>query len=940
MSQTSTPRAAKPKTPRKAKRLEPQIERHFFDHLCTFYLKNKRAIRASYPALAKQFLDHNDPDKNPSRISERAGGEPLRRPQFEALEIYVFLKEYAGNKRVYEIFDAWYNRAEPFGDREDLGLPTDKSRQGYIFAEQDAAEIAAWGTLFARMRAAALADPETIPPNMPAPPPNYIFALSMGVGKTRLMGVCILYEFLLAKKYPQHAKYAHNALVFAPDTTVRDALREIEQMDFGAYLPASHAHTLPVEIKPRVLDDEVTTLQLHDGGDFHIIISNIQKILVKKTHKPPSAASRLLKLPLPAAPHTGAWAAADALADELETEADLTYNQRFQKLIRAPNLAIYIDEAHHAFGAGMAANVGQADGTKEETAFRRTVRLLIEKLEKANSRVVGTFCYTGTPYADGKLFPEVVYYYGLKQAIDSRILKDPLVHNFKNIDDDFVTEVVERFVRSSCGRTYEGLRPKLAFFAKSIPDATDVLRPLVEKAAVVHGFSASSVLVNTSDEKTTTKDDERAFRLLDSPGSAHQFIILVGKGKEGWNCRSLFGVALFREPKSEVFILQATMRCLRAIDGVQHRGHIYLSDDNAKILDRELKKNFNMSLEQFGSGRGGKGRPTEVMPLPPPRPIKLRRIRYRWDLSNKYPAPGQDLGVKDLSEEQIERYTISVTTTRNAFSSKEEMRASTTEDLTARYQRMHWSAYQLVAECARYLNRSPVEIEQLLRSSKDGLGVVVDRVNQFNGLLWDHVIPKLFACFYDVKTERTYEDVILHLAPMDRSEPWLFHADPDLTVDRHSAQLRNVPDLLNRTFHVEPYCFDSGSEQTTFFDLVKHKQVKQVYFTGMLTAGQTAFVVQYIDSTAHSVRSYYPDFVVEDADGSWIIVEVKGDDKADEQVVRDKALAARELAGASSMRYAFLRSSLADDHRAELVLDPGALDEFGRVVSAEAATLF
>jgi len=34
------------------------------------------------------------------------------------------------------------------------------------------------------------------------------------------------------------------------------------------------------------------------------------------------------------------------------------------------------------------------------------------------------------------------------------------------------------------------------------------------------------------------------------------------KGTEGWNCRSLFGVALFRSPSSKVFVLQATMRCL------------------------------------------------------------------------------------------------------------------------------------------------------------------------------------------------------------------------------------------------------------------------------------------------------------------------------------------------------------------------------------------
>ena len=33
--------------------------------------------------------------------------------------------------------------------------------------------------------------------------PNYIYALTMGLGKTVLMATCIFYEFLLANKYPK-----------------------------------------------------------------------------------------------------------------------------------------------------------------------------------------------------------------------------------------------------------------------------------------------------------------------------------------------------------------------------------------------------------------------------------------------------------------------------------------------------------------------------------------------------------------------------------------------------------------------------------------------------------------------------------------------------------------------------------------------------------------
>ena len=37
--------------------------------------------------------------------------------------------------------------------------------------------------------------------------PNYIYALTMGVGKTILMATSIFYEFLLASKYPSDSRF-------------------------------------------------------------------------------------------------------------------------------------------------------------------------------------------------------------------------------------------------------------------------------------------------------------------------------------------------------------------------------------------------------------------------------------------------------------------------------------------------------------------------------------------------------------------------------------------------------------------------------------------------------------------------------------------------------------------------------------------------------------
>ena len=118
------------------------------------------------------------------------------------------------------------------------------------------------------------------------------------------------------------------------------------------------------------------------------------------------------------------------------------------------------------------------------------------------------------------------------------------------------------------GKTYEGLLPKLAIFAANVKEATDVVRPAVEKVLSELGISLSTVLVNTGDPSVTKDEDIKNFNNLDvigTEGSKKQFIILVEKGREGWNCRSLLGIALFRSPKSKVFVLKATMRCLRQL---------------------------------------------------------------------------------------------------------------------------------------------------------------------------------------------------------------------------------------------------------------------------------------------------------------------------------------------------------------------------------------
>ena len=64
----------------------------FYQALREFYIGSKGAIRKHFKEVTKKILDFNDKSKNPNAF--------LRKPQFEALEMYVFVKEYLNNQKV------------------------------------------------------------------------------------------------------------------------------------------------------------------------------------------------------------------------------------------------------------------------------------------------------------------------------------------------------------------------------------------------------------------------------------------------------------------------------------------------------------------------------------------------------------------------------------------------------------------------------------------------------------------------------------------------------------------------------------------------------------------------------------------------------------------------------------------------------------------------
>lgn len=886
-----------------AKAAGASLDFAFFQFLWQFYQANRGTVRSHYKELTRKFLDFNNPEKNPKAF--------LRQPQFEALEIYIFLKEFLGNTKVEEIFQQWFEKKGKFAGRSEGGVVSGAAGQVGLF---DAVTQDQYKAVFTAMRKNSRVYP------------NYIFALTMGTGKTILMATCIFYEFLLGNKFGKDTRYCHNALVFAPDKTVLQSLREIESFDLTSVVPPEYANFLTTHLRFHYLEEAGTSLDTLDRSRFNIIVSNTQKIILKRQRKEKAAIDQLFGATGNTIAANGVYAdAADLYAfDQPEEEGDLITNQRFEKLCRLEQLGIYVDEAHHAFGKTLAKDMGI--GAKEtDTSLRTTIDVLAASLNTAGTRVVACYNYTGTPYVGREVLPEVVYAYGLREAVDKGFLKKVVLHGYGNTrTDEFVDIAIERFLKESANLRPEGLLPKLAFFAATIEELTSELKPAVEHALLKHGIPTSRILVNVGDNSLTTNDDIREFNRLDTEGSDKQFILLVNKGREGWNCRSLFGVALFREPRSRVFVLQATMRCLRSIGQAQHTGHVFLSAANLGILNEELQQNFHISAEELQKSASDKER-VEVRVVEPPVKIKLVRLRKQYEMREREVTPGQALGLdradKEIWNAMVEKYRL-IETQQDGLHVADAARAPTsrTFDLTTRREKRVFSRLMLVAEVARYLNRSPLEIEDLLELTKEGTDELVGMTNEFNELLYDEIIPRLFRLLYDLDESQQTEEHEVDLIKIPVNGYYEVTAAKDKIVRMSDVQATE----RDKSFHLDTYCFDSKSESWLFWDLLREKQVKKIYFTGMLTHGQSDFFIQYIDPDSRTVRSYYPDFVFlrEEADGTdkYVIVEVKADNLIDDAVVQAKKEFAKQIAVASGMEYRLIKSSDADNRHYRVLM--------------------
>jgi hypothetical protein len=439
-------------------------------------------------------------------------------------------------------------------------------------------------------------------------------------------------------------------------------------------------------------------------------------------------------------------------------------------------------------------------------------------------------------------------------------------------EEKFVEEVVETFLNEYGEKRLEGRLPKIAFYAASIADLrgngrTQGLKQIVEKILARKGIALDKVL----EYHTEAEENKDEFQKLDTAESKKQFVLLVGKGTEGWNCRSLVACALYREPKSTIFVLQSSTRCLRSIGDNSTLGRIFLSKENYKILDRELKNNFATSAAEL-SAQDQKTIDHELK-VEKRKTIKVKKVLKEIVAVENVDVARIKVDFSKFKPSEYQAYVseggIFVNEGRAGYTEARQVRKLKDENSFTFYE---------IAEIINRRTHLPCStIESIVAGSGKTREEFVKDANKTPALIvfvMQEILDKAYK--YDWREETIEEELELtKLYPfkisVQRGKNILVVYREQEEEDGHKSRLG---------FHINPYNFDSGDEKDLFRYLRdfldKDEAVVDIYFTGgVIDAIHNDFYFEYWNPEKQRYARYFPDFLVETTKGRYLVVEVK-----------------------------------------------------------------
>ena len=771
---------------------------------------------------------------------------------------------------------------------------------------------------------------------------DYLFSLPMGAGKTYLMAAFIYIDLYFAQNEPHNPIWAHNFLILAPSglkSSIVPSLRSIQNFDVTWLFPAATAMQLKRLVKFEILDEQKSARKSNvirnpnafkinqhwEGGTMMglVAITNAEKVILDR------------------------WEEKDkdpnCFSDDERRQLEVA-NELRNMIGIIPSLSIFIDEVHHA-----------SDGEIK-------LRQVVTEWATLGCNFCNVLGFTGTPYLEkaekvtlGGSFnikntniTNVVYFYPLMEGIDN-FLKRPEV---KFTNHDMLTIVrsgVHEFLDKYKDTTYaDGTCAKLAVYCGQIPTLEEEIYPLVSEIVTEYGLNPAEVILKRHKGSNSSKagarkyaepeGSEAAFAMLDSPTSKIRIVLLVQIGKEGWDCKSLTGVVLPHEgacPKN--MVLQTSCRCLRqVVRGEQEKALVWMNRWNADKLNKELKQQQNITLQEFSKKpepakkRIERFSRMDKQQVPPIDFFQLK-VEYETQVIEEQPDTATLLADESLKQ-KANRSLVYVQDFEGNMLGYEELRKENGESFT-----FHWWLQKIAKESMGALSMKELkQYEAQLHKLFDEITIADEQDGKYRteNMEYDHyqIRANIRKAFVPKRDFRISEEVVPDTAtilsveqpmPLDVEDDSRFYpsekvvkeilawdndpgkmelppevkavvekmkaagfSDTDIQMMVKDKQPKDEYPERNQTYHYLPYRFDSNLEKEYFANglipLMKDKQL-EYYFNGDDTL--TEFKIRCYRRVGKHWQYdglYYPDFLVlsRDAEGRIdriCIIETKGE---------------------------------------------------------------
>ena len=389
--------------------------------------------------------------------------------------------------------------------------------------------------------------------------PRYAFKLATGAGKTKCMSLAIVWSYFHALR-ESGSEMARHFVVIAPNLTVFERLKEDFKPETGKDIFLQDP-LIPPEWRGDwnfsvVLQDEASGAIT--GGAIYL--TNIHRLFEQRKTRKKDA-------------ETYSWAGPSvSRAKALDTGAELR-----ERITSHQRVMVLNDEAHHVWDPN--------------SAWNDAIRSLHEELSKRGGMgLVAQLDFSATPKNNrGYFFPNVVCDTPLGEAVDSGIIKTPIIGRTDQLVEQPHDDASYRFEthlrlgyerwRLSCEEwTRSGKRPLLFVMCEDTKAADEITRRL-NGDSIFKGLNGKTINLHTNlkgriknkkiggqtikvfeeNEKQISDEDlkeiRRISRELDRDDSPYSCIVSVLMLREGWDVRNVTTIVPLRPYSAEAKIL-------------------------------------------------------------------------------------------------------------------------------------------------------------------------------------------------------------------------------------------------------------------------------------------------------------------------------------------------------------------------------------------------